>query len=50
VVAGPAEATALGNLLVQARAAGDLDADLDRMRSIIGRSQPMRRFEPGAAG
>jgi rhamnulokinase len=46
VVAGPVEATALGNLLVQSRAAGDLEADLDRIRSIIGRSQPIRRFEP----
>jgi rhamnulokinase len=46
VVAGPAEAAALGNLLVQARAAGGLAGGLDAMRTLIARTQPLRRFEP----
>jgi rhamnulokinase len=46
VVAGPAEAAALGNLLVQARAAGALAGGLDAMRALIARTQPLRRFEP----
>ncbi|MFI7637065.1 rhamnulokinase family protein [Nonomuraea sp. NPDC049400] len=45
VVAGPAEATALGNVLVQARAAG-LVSDLAEMRSLVASSQPLRRYEP----
>jgi rhamnulokinase len=46
VVAGPAEAAALGNLLVQARAAGVLDGGLDALRSLVARTQPLRRYEP----
>ncbi|GAA3563631.1 rhamnulokinase family protein [Nonomuraea rosea] len=45
VVAGPAEATTFGNVLVQARSAG-LVADLAEMRSLIAASQPLRRYEP----
>ncbi|MEU6787123.1 rhamnulokinase family protein [Nonomuraea angiospora] len=45
VVAGPAEATALGNVLVQARSAG-LVSDLAEMRSLVAASQPLRRYEP----
>ncbi|MET7331284.1 rhamnulokinase family protein [Nonomuraea sp. NPDC005650] len=45
VVAGPAEATALGNVLVQARAAG-LVSDLAEMRALVAASQPLRRYEP----
>ncbi|MGP3934032.1 rhamnulokinase [Nonomuraea sp. KM88] len=45
VVAGPAEATTLGNVLVQARAAG-LVSDLEEMRSLVAASQPLRRYEP----
>ncbi|MFG2072912.1 rhamnulokinase [Nonomuraea maritima] len=45
VVAGPAEATALGNVLVQARAAG-LVADLAETRALVASSQPLRRYEP----
>ncbi len=48
VVAGPAEATALGNVLVQARAAG-LVAGLEEMRSLVAYSQPLRRYEPSGA-
>ena len=39
VVAGPAEATALGNVLVQARACGALDGDLTAMRMLVRATQ-----------
>jgi rhamnulokinase len=45
VVAGPVEATALGNILVQARAHG-LVKDLAGMRDLVARTQPLRRYEP----
>ncbi|MBG0824184.1 rhamnulokinase [Planomonospora sp. ID91781] len=45
VVAGPAEATALGNVLVQARAAGEV-AGLAEMRALAARVEPLRRYEP----
>ena len=46
VVAGPAEAAALGNILVQARALGAAPGDLPGMRALLGATQPLRRFEP----
>ena len=49
VVAGPVEATALGNILVQARAAGWIVGDLDSLRERIRDAQPLRRYEPGRA-
>ncbi|WP_327580781.1 rhamnulokinase [Nonomuraea sp. NBC_00507] len=50
VVAGPAEATTFGNVLVQARAAG-LVSDLAEMRSLVAAAEPLRRYEPsGDAG
>ncbi|MFH9666579.1 rhamnulokinase family protein [Streptomyces globisporus] len=45
VVAGPAEAAALGNVLVQARAHG-LPGDLASTRELIARTQPLTRYEP----
>jgi rhamnulokinase len=45
VVAGPAEAAALGNILVQARAHG-LIGDRDEMRSLLARTQHLTRYEP----
>lgn len=45
VVAGPAEATVLGNLLVQARALGDLPAGLS-IRQLAARSATLEVFEP----
>jgi len=45
VVAGPVEATALGNLLVQVRASGEL-ASLAEMREIVRQSTRVRRFNP----
>ena len=46
VVAGPVEATALGNVLVQARALGAAPDDLGGMRQLVRRTQNLRRFEP----
>lgn len=45
VVAGPTEAAALGNVLVQARADG-LVGDLAGMRRLLTRTQPLTRYEP----
>ena len=45
VVAGPSEATALGNVMVQARAAG-LVGSLQEMRQYILRSIETKRYEP----
>ncbi|MGW1269410.1 rhamnulokinase [Streptomyces sp. NPDC002491] len=50
VVAGPTEAAALGNVLVQARA-HDLVGDRADMRRLLARTQPLTRYEPrGDAG
>ncbi len=46
VVAGPVEATAIGNILVQARAHGLLDGDLGALRALVRATQPLRRYEP----
>lgn len=45
VVAGPAEAAALGNVLVQARADG-LVGDRAEMRELLSHTQPLTRYEP----
>lgn len=45
VVAGPAEATALGNIMVQARAAGVVGS-LSEMRQYIRRSIETKTYEP----
>jgi len=45
VLAGPVEATALGNLLIQARAAGQFGS-MAELRSIVSRSSKLREFEP----
>ena len=46
VVAGPVEATALGNVLVQARAAGAVTGGLDDLRALVGVTHDLRRFTP----
>ncbi|MDQ4215711.1 rhamnulokinase family protein [Microbacterium capsulatum] len=48
VLAGPVEATALGNVLVQARAAGSFgaDASLERLRELVLRTHPPVRYTP----
>ena len=48
VLAGPVEATALGNVLVQAMALGEL-ASLEEIRELAARSASLRRFEPTSA-
>ena len=48
IVAGPAETTALGNLLSQARAAGELKS-LAEMRDVVRSSCPLQVFEPSAS-
>ena len=45
VVTGPVEATALGNVLVQALALGEI-SDLAELRRIVERSVAPRRYEP----
>ena len=46
VVAGPVEATAIGNILVQARAHGAAPASLEELRALVARSVRLRVFEP----
>ncbi|MFD8768944.1 rhamnulokinase [Microbacterium oxydans] len=46
VLAGPVEATALGNVLVQARALGAAVTDLEGLRELVAATHPVRRFEP----
>ncbi|KOV83144.1 rhamnulokinase family protein [Nocardia sp. NRRL S-836] len=46
VLAGPAEATALGNVLVQARAVGATHGTLADLRKLVRESQPLRRYLP----
>lgn len=48
VVAGPTEATALGNVLVQARAAGELGS-LAEIRAVAAASTDCSTYEPGDA-
>ena len=45
VLAGPVEATALGNVLVQARAAGELSS-LEEMREVAAASAQLATYEP----
>ena len=45
VVAGPVEATALGNVLVQARAGGALAGGLAELRALVRSSQELDSFE-----
>ena len=45
VVAGPAEAAAIGNVLIQARAQGVV-GDRAAMRGLVSRTQPSARYEP----
>ncbi len=49
VVAGPAEGTALGNLLVQARSVGALSGDLVALRQVAIASSDLISYRPGVA-
>ena len=46
VLAGPVEATALGNVLVQARAHGTLSGTLEDLRALVARTQRISLFKP----
>ncbi len=46
VIAGPVEAAALGNVLVQARAAGALSGGLADLRALVRQSQDIRIHQP----
>jgi len=49
IVVGPDEATAMGNLLVQAMGTGDV-ADLSALRQVVRASCQPKTFEPGDTG
>ncbi|KJL22122.1 Rhamnulokinase [Microbacterium oxydans] len=46
VLAGPVEATALGNVLVQARALGAAVTAVEGLRELVAATHQVRRFEP----
>jgi rhamnulokinase len=46
LIAGPVEATALGNALVQARALGAVTGDLTTLRGLVRDNVRLRSFEP----
>jgi rhamnulokinase len=46
VVAGPVEATAIGNALVQARALGAVAGDLTGLRRLVRESAELRSYQP----
>ncbi|MGY1693123.1 rhamnulokinase [Geodermatophilus sp. SYSU D01105] len=49
VVAGPVEAAALGNALVQARAAGVLDGGLPELRALLRATQEVQTYAPSGS-
>ena len=49
VVAGPVEATAIGNIVVQARTHGMLAGDIWALRALIRATHPVRTYQPQAA-
>lgn len=48
VIAGPTEATALGNVVVQARTTGLLSGSLESLRSVIASSVTLQHYAPRA--
>ena len=46
VLAGPVEATAIGNVLIQARAQGLIDGDLETLRALVARTTQPQRYTP----
>jgi rhamnulokinase len=46
VVAGPVEATAIGNLLVQARAVGAVAGSLESLRALVAARQQPKTYTP----
>ncbi len=49
VIAGPVEAAAIGNVMIQARAHGVLRGDLDDLRGTMATALAGLRFEPQRA-
>ncbi|MGJ3191733.1 rhamnulokinase [Paenarthrobacter sp. FR1] len=49
VIAGPVEATAQGNVLVQARAAGVVKGNLAELRELVAAGTELERYEPAGA-
>jgi sugar (pentulose or hexulose) kinase len=49
VMAGPAEATCFGNVLVQARTLGAAPGDLAGMRALIRSAEPLQAFSPAGS-
>jgi rhamnulokinase len=47
VIAGPIEATAIGNLVVQSRTVGIMSGDRWDLRALIARTQATRTYHPG---
>lgn len=50
VFAGPVEATAIGNLVIQARAAGVLKGTLEDLRTLIAKNFEIKKYIPNATG
>jgi rhamnulokinase len=50
VFAGPVEATAIGNLVIQARAAGVLEGSLEQLRALIAHNFEVKKFTPKPTG
>lgn len=48
LLAGPVEATALGNVLLTARARGLISGDLESLRALVAKRFPARRYQPQA--
>ena len=46
MLAGPVEATAIGNVLVQGRAAGLVPGELSELRTLVARTFPPAEFQP----
>ena len=46
VIAGPVEATALGNVMVQARAAGVIEGDLEALRAAVRGGLTLQEYQP----
>ncbi len=47
VLAGPVEATAIGNLLIQARTHGLITGDVSALRRVVAHSFPPRTYAAG---
>lgn len=50
VLAGPVEATAIGNVLVQARAQGIVSGSLESLRALVTSAFPPQRYDPRTRG